>query len=601
MKIVTPATVQAWRVGGRVIIVSHDMRPRITTLADGCRRLRRFAVISILALFTWTAPCASAEEWLPTAGDSGGVWAAVNATDSVLILHRGTTDEPGRVYRVAELSATSKPSAMASCAGRLWIAYQPGEGQSSSLVQSVEWLGTPDLSRRTTSGEPMVGRYAPRRNEAALPGGVRLLSLTADAKSPWALVRRESASTTQPSTQPTTAPGPMLTQRMLRRAPRNLPFALTPQTVPATQETLPSGDQLLRLVNATWEPQPMPPDWPSGARAWVLSLRGDAEFPALVAITPQAQDRFVRIYLRASGEVWKGISYPIAAGDELVPLAVDGQLVFAQVIAGTKSGGDAAGDKVVLSVPRPGGPVVIGSMAVSGAAAIGLTTYGQSSALVQLSADQKLSYSVMDLQGALLRDNVQLDSTPPSSFDTPGLQVAALFLVGGMLLMFLFWRKDDPSQLAALGKAWVPCDPGRRSLAAAIDFAPCLFIGMILFEVPANEVVQRFFRLDTIADGVTPRLVVVGIYALYCTLGELFTARTIGKALLGVRVFSTDGKPPNVWQVIVRNVTKMLEIIAWPLLIMPMVRPHGQRLGDLAAKTIVVAARTEDDQPEDEL
>lgn len=577
------------------------------TLTHGRENYGRFVAAAALLIVAVIARPLDAAEWIPSAGDNGGVWVAVSTPESVTILHRGVGDEPGRVYRVAELSAASRPAALAANADRLWIAYAPGEGQPSYTLQSVEWLGAADLARRTVAGEPMIGRYGPRRNEAALPAGVRLVSLAANADGPWALVRVDAGSATRPTTQPASAPGVVYTPRMMRRAPRDLAPATTPQTPPATQtQPTPSGgDQLLRLVNTAWEPLPLPSDWPSGARAWLLALRGDAEFPRLIAVVQKDHDQFLRVYSRRPGEDWAGVEYPLASAEQLTPLAVDGQLVLVQIVEPATLPSDSSagrGNSVVLTVPRAGGSIAIGSIVgvKPDAAAVGLTTYGQCAAVVQLSTDRKLHYSVMDLQGTLLHDNDPLDASSPTAFDTPGLQVGALFLVGGMLLMFLFWRKDDPAQLAALSKGWVPCDPGRRALAAAIDFAPCLFIGMIVFEVPANEVLQRFFRIDTIAEGVVPRLIVIGIYALYCAISELFTARTLGKALLGVRVFSIDGKPPHIWQVLARNLTKVLEIVAWPLLIMPMIRAHGQRLGDLAAKTIVVSPRTEEDEPGDE-
>ena len=41
-------------------------------------------------------------------------------------------------------------------------------------------------------------------------------------------------------------------------------------------------------------------------------------------------------------------------------------------------------------------------------------------------------------------------------------------------------------------------------------------------------------------------------------------------------------------QVILRNLFKAVEVIVWPLMIVVLLSPMGQRLGDIVARTIVV-------------
>ena len=63
--------------------------------------------------------------------------------------------------------------------------------------------------------------------------------------------------------------------------------------------------------------------------------------------------------------------------------------------------------------------------------------------------------------------------------------------------------------------------------------------------------------------------------------------------MFGLRVTCLDGTTPKHWQIIVRNLLKAFDLIAYPLLLLPMLRPSRQRLGDLVARTIVVSIRNE--------
>ena len=87
---------------------------------------------------------------------------------------------------------------------------------------------------------------------------------------------------------------------------------------------------------------------------------------------------------------------------------------------------------------------------------------------------------------------------------------------------------------------------------------------------------------------------------LYMALCELFTARTLGKAIFALRVTDLSGKPPDAWQVLGRNLVRGIELLMPLLLILPLISTWRQRLGDLIARTVVVGPSKSDDQPDDE-
>ena len=67
--------------------------------------------------------------------------------------------------------------------------------------------------------------------------------------------------------------------------------------------------------------------------------------------------------------------------------------------------------------------------------------------------------------------------------------------------------------------------------------------------------------------------------------------RTPGKRALGIRVIAADGQPASFFQLVLRGVLTLADILPLPLpvgLIAIAVSPKRQRLGDLAAGTLVV-------------
>jgi uncharacterized RDD family membrane protein YckC len=81
---------------------------------------------------------------------------------------------------------------------------------------------------------------------------------------------------------------------------------------------------------------------------------------------------------------------------------------------------------------------------------------------------------------------------------------------------------------------------------------------------------------------------------LYYPAFELFRrGQTPGKRWQGIRVVRTNGQPAGLAPVVVRNLIRIVEVSLLPFvaLITMVVTPRSQRLGDLAAGTIVVRER----------
>ena len=90
----------------------------------------------------------------------------------------------------------------------------------------------------------------------------------------------------------------------------------------------------------------------------------------------------------------------------------------------------------------------------------------------------------------------------------------------------------------------------------------------------------------------------MGLYLLLTTALELVLGRSIGKLLTGTRVAALDARPAPPAAVLVRNLLRIVDLM---MLFFPLTfvifSPLRQRVGDMAAGTIVVTADAPEPPP----
>lgn len=130
---------------------------------------------------------------------------------------------------------------------------------------------------------------------------------------------------------------------------------------------------------------------------------------------------------------------------------------------------------------------------------------------------------------------------------------------------------------------------GSRIAASVID---ALILGLLL--------ILAAFGMFALVDRMGSPLLAIGIgwlIALLLTIGyfvafEVFNeGRTPGKTMFSIRVLGIDGEPVAFGPSVVRNLLRLVDLFpALPVLgaIAILVSERNQRLGDLAARTIVV-------------
>lgn len=129
---------------------------------------------------------------------------------------------------------------------------------------------------------------------------------------------------------------------------------------------------------------------------------------------------------------------------------------------------------------------------------------------------------------------------------------------------------------------------GRRIAAALVDigvlFALFVFVGILVGDTGSNDGGGSV----TLENG--GFLVFAGLSLLYYFLGEAITGQTLGKRLLGVRVRSLGGGSASIGAVAIRTLVRPIDSLPGLYLlgfIVALISPRRQRLGDLAARTVV--------------
>jgi uncharacterized RDD family membrane protein YckC len=132
--------------------------------------------------------------------------------------------------------------------------------------------------------------------------------------------------------------------------------------------------------------------------------------------------------------------------------------------------------------------------------------------------------------------------------------------------------------------------PVSRLLALWIDLGVISVAGTVLMKLLA---VVAAFQPDAAQGLFTVLYFLIALF--YGMLTEwLWQGQTLGKRLVGIRVIDRDGLPMHVSQIIVRNLLRPVDMLPAFYLaggIAVLSSRYGQRIGDMAANTVVVRSR----------
>jgi uncharacterized RDD family membrane protein YckC len=133
---------------------------------------------------------------------------------------------------------------------------------------------------------------------------------------------------------------------------------------------------------------------------------------------------------------------------------------------------------------------------------------------------------------------------------------------------------------------------GNRGFAAVVDF---LVASVIVFTALTILSWAGAFNQGTffVLGGLTLIVTLVMVWAYFILLEWLWNGQTIGKRAYRLRVINEDGSPARFTAVLIRNLLRLVDFL--PALygvgvLVIVLSPKSQRLGDLAAGTYVVRA-----------
>lgn len=562
------------------------------------RFLRRSipAHFASLALFLLLTTPAFAQNFL-AAADERNLWLLIPSEQpgQVHLFHRLDADPPDILYPLGDFRAQPFSSGLAAAADQLWIVDRSRLVFRGRISESA--------ARRSWSSQLLP----------ALPPGVQLLSLAADPDGLWALVRLESSS----------ALGNIDT------LPRFVPSSTSPPSSDESSSAFGSSSQaasssayplerLLRLHRFRWHRFDLPADWPSHPRAaflvsdwpagvlpWLLCTRtgssSSSELPKLFLWRPLH---------RSAAAFWSPAYSLDLSRSPLAVTALQGQLLLAWPAS---SSTDLQLDLHLIRPPSPDSSsaapqlVPLGQIQLRGLSLQhpwALLSWANTLVLLARSSSSGSAsswlYSRMDLRGQLLADSQELHPFQSSWLTRSSEYLVLLAVVLAAVLIFLVaWQRDPALQRLELPSHLRLADLSVRALAGLIDLLPCAVPVAFFFGLSPHDMLQRWpGSASSGLQALWPGLLVIALYLTHCTLSELLTARTLGKALLGLRVTDLQGAPPRPWQVLLRNLLKILDLTAWLLLILPILSPNRQRLGDLIARTVVVTRTASASPPE---
>ncbi len=131
-----------------------------------------------------------------------------------------------------------------------------------------------------------------------------------------------------------------------------------------------------------------------------------------------------------------------------------------------------------------------------------------------------------------------------------------------------------------------------RVIAAIIDIVVLMGVGMIMAAVFGG--IESSDKTNGTGVSVnlsgTPFLLFMVVIALYYFLSEASTGQTLGKRIMKVRVVAIDGELTK-GRVLVRTLLRLIDGLPFLYLIgfiLVLVTPQHQRIGDIAARTVVV-------------
>lgn len=196
---------------------------------------------------------------------------------------------------------------------------------------------------------------------------------------------------------------------------------------------------------------------------------------------------------------------------------------------------------------------------------------------------------------------------PPTNPDETTLKELINWGLLGLLMVvtLVTANKGGSAEIVVADKVELPVAAfGLRLAAGLIDLWPAYIYEILVVHHFQNGV--KLSQLYTDRYLVQAGWILTAVYFLHMVLGEIFWGKTLGKLCVGLRTVAMNGRPAPIGSIVLRNLMKMIEVLVllgFPLIVI-FFNPLRQRIGDIAAGTVVIARnprKKETDPKEKEL
>lgn len=517
---------------------------------------------------------------------------AESSSDTRFRLYHHALDMEGPHFR-APLTLPRKPIALAAHADRLWIVF-PAEDDRREVYST------------RASKNPATGLYfyepAGRLEiEDALPAEGTLIDIIGAPEGPIAML---------------TTPAPHDNER-----------ERDDDDEAATENQGPTL-RLLHLRNTTWQTITIPEDLarqyhlrsllPVADSAGDFAIFARAEKPP----HPAQEDTPPDVSIRRREGVWK--PEPLTLPDDLSPqatprlISASGQLFAVRTrtpgqeseTAGTSETSGGGGDQISIDLIRSQthAPIATITLSPAGHAIVGTS---KNLLIIERAPEEGSGQGNGETEPApapgsapdpepgsfTLRtiDPISGEVTEPIAMTDQPLGSSRFivpFLFGLMLMALLFAIVMRPTRgersAIHLPEGATPLDLTRRTFAFLVDFLPGGAIALMMTGQSAQALLFSPIWTASVEDSQTIFLAAC-IAIAHTGLMELLTGTSFGKSTVGGRVIAATGDRANGLQIGIRNMFKFITILIPPLAVIILLTPGRQQLGDVFARTVVIA------------
>jgi len=135
---------------------------------------------------------------------------------------------------------------------------------------------------------------------------------------------------------------------------------------------------------------------------------------------------------------------------------------------------------------------------------------------------------------------------------------------------------------------------GKRIVAAIIDIV-AMAVVFVVFAMLFGDTAPEGEDTEGVSLSLSggPALIYFLVVIAYYFVMEAATGKTLGKMLLGLRVATLDGSAYSPGKAFIRNILRVIDALPFLYLlglIIVVVSKRKQRLGDMAAGTVIVRA-----------